>query len=392
MLRSLILFLILITSISSTLAQGDFRPGFIIKAEHDTIVGEVEFRSRGKNYEACKFRKDGNTTEYNAQQVIGYGFNGDKYYASGIIEGDFVEQLVDGAISLYRHNDIFFLKKMNTIHKLETNETVTIINGTRGIKKDTRWKGVILFLMNDCRPDESRMEALDLDERKLTKLVSSYNQCTGSTGTVYKQTKPWTKLSVGILLGGTRSDINVKKNGYPYLAERYTSIDPSVGLMLNMFIPKLTEKIGFQAELNFSRTDYSAIVILNNPTNIATYNTSISLTTLSVPVSIKYLFPLKRYTIEMLAGLNYDHHLRSDSKSKNKFDSNGDITTHEMEAFAIKQSQVGYGGGIGINKSFKAFRAGAIFKYYRMGELNKPETLHANMDKLMLSLMFSRGK
>jgi hypothetical protein len=74
-------------SISSSVAQGDFRPGFIIKAEHDTVYGEVEFRSRGKSYEACKLRKDGNTTEYNNQQVIGYGLIADKYYASGIIEG-----------------------------------------------------------------------------------------------------------------------------------------------------------------------------------------------------------------------------------------------------------------------------------------------------------------
>jgi hypothetical protein len=300
--------------------------------------------------------------------------------------------LVDGAISLYRYHDIFFLKKLNAIHKLETQETVTIINGTRGIKKDARWKGIILFLMNDCRPDDHRMEALDLDERKLTKLVSSYNQCTGSPGTVYKQTKPWTKLNIGILLGATRSDINVEKSGYPYLADHYSSVDPSIGVMLNMLIPKLTENIGFQAELNFSRADYSAIVILNNPTNIATYNTSISLTTFSVPVSVKYLFPLNQYTIEILAGLNYDYHFQSDSKSKNKFDSNGDITTHEMEAFAIKQRQIGYGAGVGINRSFKAIRAGLIFRYYKMGELNKPEMLHANMDKLMFSIVLSRSK
>ncbi len=93
---TLILLLIII---SSSFGQNDFRSGFIITLENDSIQGQVDYRSNSQNYKSCIFKGEQGELEYFPNQIVGFGYTNDKFFSSQIIEGSFVEVLVDGDIS-----------------------------------------------------------------------------------------------------------------------------------------------------------------------------------------------------------------------------------------------------------------------------------------------------
>jgi hypothetical protein len=381
LLFSLLSFTLCLT----VMAQTNFRPGFIVTAEQDTIVGELEYRSKPKSYSSCRFRKDGTISEYDAGQLRGYGYAEGEHYVSGVVEGSFVEILAAGELSLYRFGDVFFVRKNQTIHRLESFETKAMIEGKEGLKEDVRWKGILLFLMADCSPDNAKMKSLDLDERKLTNLVKWYYSCKGSAGEVYKENKSWAKINLGVTLGVTSGRIRTK-TALPYLIDNYSSSDFTAGLLLNIAIPKLTEKIAYEVELQISQSDFSSYRIIENPTNTAYYRTTFSFTTISAPVSIKYLIPYRAYNFEIIGGLNYSYHMDWNSNATNTFDSNGNVTTNEIPAFEIKKSLVGFGGGAAIVRHFRKFSAGLNFRYYQMGKLSQTNWLDAEATRMLLSV------
>ena len=93
-------------------AQRNYRPGFIITLQKDTIYGQIDFRTDKMNEQRCVFRDD-NTLQvrtYEPFDIWGYRFTDDgKMYVSKSVTlkmGEypldvFLEYLVKGMKSLY---------------------------------------------------------------------------------------------------------------------------------------------------------------------------------------------------------------------------------------------------------------------------------------------------
>ena len=91
-------------------AQSDFRPGYIVTNEFDTITGLVDYRSDLVNMKVCSFKKtEASVTEnYYPGDIYGYWIDEGKYYVSKVItekaitdvqekyHAVFMEYLVDG--------------------------------------------------------------------------------------------------------------------------------------------------------------------------------------------------------------------------------------------------------------------------------------------------------
>lgn len=104
-----LLFLGLLFSIVSVLAQTEFRKAYIVKSNNDTLYGEIEYRSDNKMAEVCRFRLSENATEtnYSPSDLLEYRFIDSKYYVSKDLNGKkvFLEFLLKGQINLYYLND-----------------------------------------------------------------------------------------------------------------------------------------------------------------------------------------------------------------------------------------------------------------------------------------------
>jgi hypothetical protein len=383
---TLILLLIII---GSSYGQNDFRSGFIITLDNDTIQGQMDYRSNSKNYESCIFKGEQGEIEYYPNQIVGFGYNNDKFFSSQIVEGSFVEVLVDGDISLYRSRDKYHIKKDTSFFDLESIIEEFEIDGKIGTKETSPWRGILTYIISDCLQNPSgHTSSIGLDEKNLTRLIVKYNKCKGTEFKELKASKPWTKFDFGATLGISRSQITTDGSGsFSYLDDSYSSIDPSIGIIIAISSPRITEKVAFQGELHFMKSSYSSLVKLEG-SSTQYHDTFIDLTTLSVPISLKYSFPEKKYGFYLQGGINYDYHLSSSTRLLSE-QVNGNIvnTFPASSAFEINNNQIGYWGGIGILKSYEKFRGSVVIRYFQMSALNKTAGFTSKNNRISLNLI-----
>lgn len=375
-------------------ALADFREGYIITSEKDTLYGQVDYRSNTKNYKSCRFKSESGILEYSPKQIIGFGYLNDKYFTSAIIEDAFVEVLVDGELCLYKSNDAFLIRKQGEIYELKTKKIEIEVDGKKGFKQDTKWRGIITYLTSDCSHlfDESQNK-LELNEKSLTKLSIQYNECGESEFTIYKKNKPWTKIDLGVSIGVANSTIKVNDqlNQYSYLDNSYSSLDPIVGILLGISSPRISEKISFQGELYYIQSSYSSLVEFNDTYRIEYHDTFIDLSTISVPLSLRLILLKRGILLFVQAGINYDYNIISESNVQSEIIRDNVVNTlEEKSAFEINESQLGYLGGIGILKSYLKFTGSISVKYFQMSNLNSTDGFTANNSRILLNLTILR--
>jgi len=368
-------------------AQSDFREGFIITLENDTINVQVDYRSNSKNYESCLFKNGQGEVEYFPNQIAGFGYINDKFFSSQIVEDSFVEVLVLGEISLYKSNKNYLLQKGDDVFELEYKMIEVEKDGKKAIREDNKWRGITSFLMSDCLTNN--VSNLKFKEQSLTMLAIRYNKCKKADFIVYKVNKPWTQIDLGVTIGLTSSNIKVtdELGLFSYLDNSYSSIDPTIGFLIAISSPRITERFAFQSELHFSKSNYSALVEING-SSTEYHDTFIDLSTLSVPLSLKYSFPEKKYGFYIQGGINYDYHLDSEAKLLSERVTGSVVSTFpESSAFEIHSGQIGYWGGIGILKSYSRFKGSIAIRYFQMFALNKTLGFTANNSRVSINLI-----
>jgi len=376
----------LFVTIGSSFGQDDFRSGFIITIEGDTIRGQVHYRSNSKNYESSIFKEEQGEKEYYPNQILGFGFTNDKFFSSQIIKGSFVEVLVVGEISLYKSRAKFHIKKDTSFFNLESITEKVEIDGKIGTREKSKWRGIISYLISDCLENSNSLtSSIKLDEKSLTRLIVNYNKCSRKDFIEYKVSKPWTKFDFGVTIGISKSRVQTtnESGSFSFLDDSYSSIDPTIGVLIAISSPRITEKVAFQSEIHLMKSSYSSLVEVGG-----FQETFIDLTTLSIPLSVKYTFPKKGYGLYLQGGINYDYHLSSNTKLLSENVTGNVVDTFpETSAFKINNSQIVYWGGIGILKSYRKFKGSVAIRYFQMPTLNKIQVFSADINRMSLNLI-----
>lgn len=362
--------------IAKGFAQSDFRDGFIITIKHDTIFGQIDYRSNNKNYESCLFSINDSSTLFGPNQINGYGFLKDKFFSSSIVKNAFVESLILGKISLFRMGNTYYIRKDHgEIYELSSKQIEIQIDNKKVLKDDNKWRGIIAYLVSDRLPNSNNVtKELALNEKNLTKLIVRYNKSAKDDFIEFKRHKPWTKVEIGLSLGVAKTDIHIKDETHLlyYLSDSYQSVNPTIGFILALSSPRIIENLALQSEIHFIKSYFSALVELNAHSINEFYDTYINLTTLSIPISIKYSVPLKKYTFYFQGGLNYNYNIEAKSKLLKERVYHNTVTTFpETIAFDINTNQIGLWGGIGVLKSFPKFNGSLTFRYFQLSNLNK---------------------
>lgn len=359
-------------------AQQDFRDGYIVTLQYDTVFLKIDYRSRAKSYELCRTKGGSSIKEYSPEELSGYGFVNDKCFESGIIERSFVEVLVRGEPSLYRHGSSYYIKKDETLYHLEQGE----IKIEHNAKRDSRWKGLLAFITHDCLSGHEALKKLTFDERSITELIIQYNNCRQSQFTVYKTTKSWTKVEAGIVLGVTRSTLTVDNT-----KSHDHSVGPSIGLTLAVSSPRVSSRMGLQPEVHVSRADYSLMQVAKGASYTVYEDTYINVTTVSVPLLIRYSFPERKYALKLSAGMNVDLHVKSDARGVREMVGGGVVHTAEEDGLGINKKQLGYVAGLGVMRPFSKFKAGLLLRYTVLGAFSVEPASPTQNRKLSLSMI-----
>lgn len=370
-MKRLILPIILICIAEFSFAQTDYRKGYVITNAKDTLFGLVDYREGSKGYKSCDFKtsKGQNTTTYEPQSIIGYGFENDKFFQSKQIsikdqpsKNVFLEIIVRGRVSLYKFEDTYFIEKGDDGLQQLINETKEVtIDSKSVLKKTNRHISILNILLFDCVEIRSKVDKVRLVEKSLTNLIEDYNRCKGHSEKSFKANKPWTKAILGVTGGLNISKLNFDSYpGFDHLGGDFeVSKSPMIGVSLDISSPRLSERFSFQGDLLYLASKYYKYTLYKSSSSIQRNYVTKELLQLKIPVSLRYSFPKREYTPYVNVGFSSTIHLSSNSKWVQETESYGVVKTKENDALAIRNKQFGLWGGCGVVKSmnnkFNAF-------------------------------------
>jgi hypothetical protein len=224
--------IILVVTVSSLKAQ-DYRKGYIIKNDGDSIVGFVAYRALNKNFDKCSFKvaRMRSATKYTPAEIMRYGFIGDKVYESITLPKNserqgrvFAKKLSDGPLKLFGYRNVFLIQKDSLIllplptdrlvdlkdgdpsKVVQTNDAITISRSGAGmLMRDKRYVGIMNHFLEDCKLSAENAAYTETDLRNV---VNNYNRCKGvkiaSTGS-----KSSFQISPRIFVGGMQSNLRL---------------------------------------------------------------------------------------------------------------------------------------------------------------------------------------
>lgn len=351
-------------------SQADFKKGFVITLEKDTLFGLVGYREGSKSYKACDFRKS--TAEeivtYQPNEIAGYGIVRGKFFVSRTIQEKkrepnliFLEMVVKGLVSLYKFGEVYFLEKDDGVLRQLINEKEEAFVGDnpqqykrRVLLQSNEHIAIMNMLLVDCSELSARIPKVHLTERQLTELIEDYNTCKGVPFVTYKTEKPWVKTYIGVTGGGNFSklDFIVNEPAYKYLDGTFsTSKTPLAGLSLDITSPRLNERLSFHADFFYLNSKYYLYSITNTSSSITHDYISIELQQIKVPIGIRYTFPEKAITPYFNVGASNTVNINSSSSWIREIESGNTVNTYTNDALDITRNQLGFWGGIGVLKS-----------------------------------------
>lgn len=386
----------------SAFAQKDFKEGFIITNNGDSISAQINYRSSAKNYKSCLFLSGGEIIEYFPAEILGYGFVGDKYYESQIVDNFFAEVVISGELSLYKHKSSNYIKRKNEAPVLLEQAILTEESSdwrkSTVTKSNKEWRQKFATAIADCFNDPSDfVKDLNLLEKDLTQAVIEYNECRNLDYKYYKVDRAASKIELGLVGGFTFSTLNISGD-LPilirHLKNNYSSQDPFFGLMMNISSPRFSENISFQTEIQYSQSSFSSTVETNVTTRNEIHDSNIDLKMISIPISIKYQSNGGGLTYFVHAGGNIELLSGSDT-SLNTLITNDDNTTENRsgQAFELRNSGFGPMIGFGVTRYFKNFKTDLTFRYLSVSQLNTENAdfrgLDTKLNKAQLGLIIS---
>ena len=283
---TLLLFIYLITN-----AQSDFRKGYVITDNLDTIHGTIDFRNDMKNSEECIFTTpSGSTTTYRPGEIYGYRFENGRYYVSkfvketnGTVAYRFVEFLVQGA------KDLYYFRDMAGFHYLLDYKPDTLTEipyKAKDINKDGKdyryeskqYIGYLKEYFKDCPsvyPEIDRIKKPGFNNLITLTKDYHYKTCSDSSCIVYYQPKPVFKVAFEPQYGWITS----MREFFPGNTRGFSQ----TGLMIYFWLPRANEKLYLKT--GYSYAEYTT------QTNSLIYSEKEKYNFLKIPFQFEYLFP-----------------------------------------------------------------------------------------------------
>jgi len=243
-------FLISIFLLSANLlfAQSDFKAGYIITNQMDTVWG---LGNISKKQDYCIFQpyNKNDHNKYYPDKIFGFRILKGRYYLSKQVGNDwlFLEYLVDGELDLYvlrekGGNERFFIEKDDLPLKeiLYGKEDLVYKDGTSYIQEDKKYLGLMKVYMQDSPEMLTEIEKVDVIKQKsLIQLAEDYHNSVCFDRECINYTKTIPKVSLKL----------EPFTGVNYHNDFYT---PQYGIFLNIWRPLKNEKLYFKIGLSYS--------------------------------------------------------------------------------------------------------------------------------------------
>ena len=324
LIKKTALFFILVHFCTGVIAQPDFKPGYIIKNNDDTVFGQIDYEGNVFNSKYCSFRENSSNQsfDYLPGQVKAYRFTGGKYYVSRHVTIDsvrrevFLEYLVDGALKLYYlPQEFYFIEKDNQELQILENTEHTFKRYARTyIAPSHQYVGILKIYLHDCPEISDEINNAKLDQSSLIKIAKDYHQqmCPDQECIVYSKTPPKVNLRLGIVSGCNYDMVDI----YPIslnVSRRDWSIGPTAGLQLDVHRTGSFERAFMTIGVYYSQMDHAIKFV--NPGGYTNRVISFNMKNIYFDLSFNYQYP--RFKIKPFVGLGFTQFFVLRKKSKN---------------------------------------------------------------------------
>ena len=355
-MRKTLLIFVFILSANSLFAQlNNFKSGYIITNQGDTVFGQIDLRTDQINQEQCTFRKNSEVTPvvYKPNDIKGYYFVDDgKYYISKNIEinGEkmnvFMEYLVKGMLNLYyfAHKDDSFFNykyfeykgyieyyffedengKMMPISKkpdrIERKRENSLIEGEGFVRnfivKDNIYRGAIKVYFYDIKEIANKTDNIEFSQKSMIKVAETYHKAVCTTDEeciVFQRKKP--DYSGEIFKIAVYSGVQFTNYRFTYYKSKeylpVNSFSPIIGLEMTFKNPRWTNQVAWQIDILLSMLyQNKKDLVTENHIWIREYKTFAP----TFQTGLQYIYPKYKFRPTIGGGFTYMHNFDNFSK------------------------------------------------------------------------------
>ncbi|MDD2797440.1 MAG: hypothetical protein PHV20_02495 [Bacteroidales bacterium] len=338
----------------SAFCQSNFKNGYIITNRNDTISGLIDFRTDEANSLICKFKLNEKNVEQMFQpgMIAGYRFiNEGKYYVSHSIVIDsiqktvFLEFLVQGLLNLYylpEGNGYYFFENAKG-EMISTTKKQDEITHERKIKTDTRYQGVLAYILKDDLPLATKTSEVFFDRKSMIEYTKRYHSDMCDSGDKciifendYK--KKFTKFDISFYSGIEFNEVKFDNINLT----KMQSISPIIGVGLNISSPRSAKSLSLMFDATLSKIagacDYSY--------SLTYFQYRFSEMKANFTGGLEYIYPKGKFRPALNLGFSYRYF----------FNSENTLTANSQNAAISKLAQLSSNGiysGIGLDYQIK---------------------------------------
>ena len=325
--------------IPSFIYAQNYKKGYILANNGDTIRGYIDYKTDRINSGLCNFKENLNSDiqSFLPKDISGYRFFDEKnkeiYYVSKEINIDntkqtvFVEYLLEGVMDLYYYptkslNYYLFEDEDGQINYITKQEDV-IIHDKKGkpfSKEDTKYKGELKYMFRNIPTVAQMTDKVTFDRSSMIELTKKYHNMTCATGEKCiifegKGSQQVVKIKFSAYAGVTYiSSYEICEriiSARTYDLKKYS---PVIGGQINLYAPRWSQSFSLIFDISVSQIKGDRPVFNNDElTNIY----KLSSMTGSFKGGIRYTYPKGNYRSNIEIGYTFNKMFDNDIKFVN---------------------------------------------------------------------------
>ncbi len=313
--------LVLLASLN---AQNNYKKGYVITNDNDTIFGLIDFRTDAINATRCTFKSEQAEKTYYPGDIAGYRFSDEgKYYVTRDVTIDsvpqkfFLEYLVEGVMNLYYYDTTakkyFFFEKDDKMIEISKAPDV---ERERRIIQDNKYKNLISYYFNDYPSIVNNLNKMDFSQKTFIEIAKTYHDKVCTTGeecVIFENKHPdenSIKTAFSVYAGVQLQTYSLNSySGYSY--STLNRMQPVIGGKMKLFNPRWSRSFALQLDMSFSRFSFSQALpyFLDGESEF-----KLKAIIITGKLGAEYKFSLNKIQPMIGAGIAYTNLLGDDSK------------------------------------------------------------------------------
>jgi opacity protein-like surface antigen len=362
LLSKITLCFIFLLYLSNLKGQADFRQGFVITNESDTLHGLINFRGDTGNAQKCEFKKSGAAVvkEYKPFDIQGYRFTNSKYYISKtvVVNGArinlFLEFLIHGTADLYSFNDgktsYFFIQKSGQkIYELIVKKDLVKRGESSYSHETNEYVNTLKRVLADCPRFFPTIDNTAYEAQSLMMLLKRYNDYVSSEKSVfYEKQPPDVKLKLAPFFSVNSSNVSFEHSAMYEALDFQRSTYATIGLLLNTSLPKSNRWFSFQTSIEVGKNLFYGDGV--NPTNSLRFE-EVYIQDINIigKAGFKFTYPQGKFRPTLMIGGNMLYALKRDGIRVEDSQNGSTIAINEGSENVIAKALYGMNFNLGID-------------------------------------------